>query len=103
MVCNALEHGLKGDGKANDQPALAALVDELGRECARDGRRACFDGSPGPYTIRGNRLSNNSRHGYWHWRMKDGEDTQREIALDANDVFGNGGDGIRNREAWSSP
>src|ERR1044072_8173843 len=37
-VCNAREHGLKGDGQANDQPALAALVDELGRACKADGR-----------------------------------------------------------------
>jgi hypothetical protein len=56
---------------------------------------ACFDGTPGPYTLRGNRMSNNARHGFWHWRMKKGEDTPREIALDGNDVFANGGDGIR--------
>lgn len=56
---------------------------------------ACLDGTPGPYTIRGNRISNNSRHGYWHWRMKEREATPREIVLDGNDIFGNGGDGIR--------
>ena len=56
---------------------------------------ACLDGTPGAYTLRGNRLSNNARHGYWHWRMKDAEDTPREIVLEGNDIFGNGGDGIR--------
>jgi hypothetical protein len=56
---------------------------------------ACFDGTPGPYTLRGNRMSNNSRHGYWHWRMKEREDTPREIALDGNDIYGNGGEGVR--------
>lgn len=56
---------------------------------------ACFDGTPGPYTLRGNRISNNARHGYWHWHMKDNEETPREIVLDGNDVYGNGGDGIR--------
>jgi hypothetical protein len=55
----------------------------------------CLDGTPGPYTIRGCRISNNRRHGYWHWRMKQKEDSPREIALDGNDIFGNGGDGIR--------
>lgn len=59
-----------------------------------------FDGTPGPYTLRGNRISNNRRHGYWHWRAKDKEDTPREIALDGNDIYGNAADGIRfEREA----
>ena len=56
---------------------------------------ACFDGTPGPYTLRGNRISDNARHGYWHWCMKYGEDTPREIVIDSNDIYGNGGDGIR--------
>jgi hypothetical protein len=59
----------------------------------RDG--ACFDGTPGPYTIRGCRISNNRRHGYWHWQMKQQEDQPAEIALDANDIYGNAADGIR--------
>jgi hypothetical protein len=59
-----------------------------------------LDGTPGPYTVRGNRISNNRRHGYWHWPLKDKEDLPREIALDGNDIFGNAGDGIRfDREA----
>src|SRR2546423_5212363 len=37
-ACNAREHGLVGDGRANDQPALAALVARLGQEVAGDGR-----------------------------------------------------------------
>ena len=66
--------------------------------CVLDGNGkdgACFGGTPGPYTLRGNRISNNARHGFWHWPMKPGEDVPGEIALDGNDVFGNGGDGIR--------
>ena len=66
--------------------------------CVLDGNGsdgACFDGTPGPYTLRGNRISNNARHGFWHRPMTPGEDMPREIALDGNDIFGNGGDGIR--------
>jgi hypothetical protein len=55
----------------------------------------CLDGTPGPYTVRGCRISNNRRHGYWHWKMKEQEDQPREIALDGNDIHGNGGDGVR--------
>jgi hypothetical protein len=54
-----------------------------------------IDGTPGPYTVRGNRISNNGRHGYRQWQMKEKEDPTREIALDGNDIFGNGGDGVR--------
>jgi pectate lyase-like protein len=60
----------------------------------------CFDGTPGPYTIRGCRISNNRRHGYWHWRMRQEEDAPREIVLEGNDIFGNAGYGVRfEREA----
>ena len=52
-VCNAREHGLKGDGQANDQPALAALVDELGRACKADGRPRVIFCPPGAYRIAG--------------------------------------------------
>jgi hypothetical protein len=55
----------------------------------------CVDGTCGPYTLRGNRISNNRRHGYWHWPMKPDQEVAREIAIDGNDIFGNGGDGIR--------
>ena len=48
---NALEHGLAGDGRTNDQPALAALVEELGRACAGDGRPRVIYCPPGVYRI----------------------------------------------------
>jgi len=66
--------------------------------CVIDGNGqdgVCLDGTPGPYTIRGCRISNSRRHGYWHWQMKGGEEVPREIAIDGNDIYGNGGDGIR--------
>jgi hypothetical protein len=66
--------------------------------CVLDGNGKdgiCLDGTPGPYTVRGCRISNNRRHGFWHWQMKELEDESREIALDGNDIFGNGADGIR--------
>ncbi|RKR91142.1 parallel beta helix pectate lyase-like protein [Micromonospora pisi] len=51
-VCNAREHGLKGDGVTNDQPALQALVDALGEAYAADGRPRVIHCPPGTYSIR---------------------------------------------------
>jgi hypothetical protein len=67
-------------------------------ECVLDGNRQTgisLDGTPGPYTMRGNRLSNNGGHGFRHWQMKADEDKPREIVLEGNDIHSNGGDGIR--------
>ncbi len=50
-VCNAREHGLVGNGGANDQPALAALVEQLGREYKKDGRPRVLYCPPGEYLI----------------------------------------------------
>ena len=50
-VCNAREHGLAGDGHANDQPALAALVEALGEAVARDGRPRLIWCPPGTYLL----------------------------------------------------
>src|SRR5438105_5778367 len=50
-VCNAREHGLVGNGVANDQPALAALVERLGREYAKHGRPRVLYCPPGVYLI----------------------------------------------------
>jgi hypothetical protein len=66
--------------------------------CVLDGNGkdgVCLDGTPGPYTVRGNRISNNAGHGYRHWQMEEKKEQPREIALDGNDIFGNGGDGVR--------
>ncbi|MBY8874295.1 right-handed parallel beta-helix repeat-containing protein [Micromonospora sp. PLK6-60] len=52
LLCNALEHGLAGDGTTNDQPALAALVDRLGDAYAADGRARVIYCPPGVYSIR---------------------------------------------------
>jgi hypothetical protein len=60
-----------------------------------NGHGISVDGTPGPYTIRGNRISNSWHHGYWHHRLKDKEESPREIVLADNDIFGNGGDGVR--------
>src|SRR3954463_15895423 len=52
-VCNARDYGLTGDGVTNDQPALAALVEELGRACAADGLPRVLYCPPGEYRIAG--------------------------------------------------
>jgi hypothetical protein len=51
-VCNALDHGLTGNGHTNDQPALAQLVDRLGRAAADDGRGRVIYCPPGVYLLR---------------------------------------------------
>jgi hypothetical protein len=52
IVFNARDHGLVGDGRTNDQPALAALVDALGSACADDGLARVIHCPPGAYCIK---------------------------------------------------
>src|SRR3954462_3012241 len=52
-VCNARDYGLSGDGTANDQPALQALVDELGHACKADRLPRVIYCPPGVYRIAG--------------------------------------------------
>lgn len=52
LWCDAREHGLRGDGVTNDQPALADLVDRLGAAYAVDGRARVVYCPPGSYAIR---------------------------------------------------
>jgi hypothetical protein len=52
-MSNARDYGLAGDGVTNDQPALAALVDHLGRACKADGRPRVIYCPPGLYRIAG--------------------------------------------------
>jgi len=54
-----------------------------------------IDGTLGPYTIRGSRISNNGGCGYRHFVLKAEKDVPREIVLDGNDIFLNGADGVR--------
>jgi hypothetical protein len=59
----------------------------------RDG--VSIGNTPGPYTVRGNRISNNGRFGYHEHNLEGGDDEPaREIAIDGNDVFGNALDGV---------
>ncbi|GLY25089.1 right-handed parallel beta-helix repeat-containing protein [Micromonospora sp. NBRC 101691] len=52
LLCDAHDHGLAGDGRTNDQPALAALVDRLGDGFVADGRARIIYCPPGVYAIR---------------------------------------------------
>src|SRR4051794_38188404 len=47
LLCDAQDHGLTGNGTTNDQPALAALVDQLGDAFAADGRARVIYCPPG--------------------------------------------------------
>ncbi|MGA3540271.1 right-handed parallel beta-helix repeat-containing protein [Micromonosporaceae bacterium DT194] len=52
VVFDAREHGLRGDGITNDQPALAELVARLGAGYAADGIGRVIYCPPGNYAIR---------------------------------------------------
>lgn len=51
QICDARAYGLVGDGRTNDQPALAELVDTLGAGYAADGRPRVIYCPPGTYAI----------------------------------------------------
>lgn len=51
---------------------------------------------PGPYTLRGNRISGNGRYGYHQRDLGDGyRDVARDIVLESNEFWGNSVDGVR--------
>ncbi|MFC0006468.1 right-handed parallel beta-helix repeat-containing protein [Micromonospora siamensis] len=60
----------------------------------RDG--VSIGNTPGPYTVRGNRISGNGRYGY-HQRAFGGEGPEpaQEIVIESNDFYGNSCDAIR--------
>ncbi|MGC9671316.1 right-handed parallel beta-helix repeat-containing protein [Planosporangium sp. 12N6] len=51
FVYNAREHGMRGDGSTNDQPALQRLVDELGDAFLHDGQPRAIYCPSGVYSI----------------------------------------------------
>jgi hypothetical protein len=52
--------------------------------------------TPGPYALRGNRISNNGRFGYWEHNLAGGdEEPAANVVLEANDIRDNALDGIR--------
>ncbi|MFB7600847.1 right-handed parallel beta-helix repeat-containing protein [Streptomyces sp. NPDC056160] len=52
--------------------------------------------TPGPYALRGNRISNNGRYGYWEHNLAGGdEEASADIVLEANDIRDNALDGVR--------
>jgi hypothetical protein len=60
----------------------------------RDG--VSIGNTPGPYTVRGNRISGNGRYGY-HQRDLGGtsDGVAEEIVVESNDFYGNSADAIR--------
>jgi hypothetical protein len=51
--------------------------------------------TPGPYTIRGNQISNNGHHGYRQHNLARGEqEPARGVVLESNEIWGNALDGV---------
>ncbi|MFI7575856.1 right-handed parallel beta-helix repeat-containing protein [Micromonospora sp. NPDC049497] len=68
-------------------------------DCVIDGNMrdgVSIGNTPGPYTLRGNRISGNGRYGY-HQRSLGGTEelVAEEIVIESNDFYGNSGDAIR--------
>ncbi|HYZ27894.1 MAG TPA: right-handed parallel beta-helix repeat-containing protein [Thermoleophilaceae bacterium] len=60
----------------------------------RDG--IAIGNTPGPYTIRGSRISANGRYGYWQHHLGDGySGAAVDLVLEGNSIHDNGLDGIR--------
>ncbi|SCL24287.1 Right handed beta helix region [Micromonospora pallida] len=52
--------------------------------------------TPGPYIVRGNRISGNGRYGYHQENLGEGyRAVSRDIVIESNDIWGNSLDGIR--------
>ncbi len=52
--------------------------------------------TPGPYALRGNRISNNGRYGYWQHNLAGGDqEPATDIVLEGNDIRDNALDGVR--------
>jgi hypothetical protein len=60
--------------------------------------------TPGPYTLTGNRISNNGRYGYRACNLRGGDAQAADaIVLEGNDVWGNALDGVRIDFAAADP
>ncbi|MEV5548242.1 right-handed parallel beta-helix repeat-containing protein [Streptomyces sp. NPDC052309] len=60
--------------------------------------------TPGPYAFRGNRITDNGRHGYWQHNLAGGDqEATTDIVLESNEIRGNALDGIRVDAALHEP
>lgn len=68
-------------------------------DCVIDGNMCdgvSIGNSPGPYTVRGNRISGNGRHGYHAHDLGRGyRGSIRDVVIESNEFWGNGLDAIR--------
>ncbi|MGS2615469.1 right-handed parallel beta-helix repeat-containing protein [Micromonospora sp. LZ34] len=60
--------------------------------------------TPGPYTVRGNRISRNGGHGYREHVLGDGfQGPALDVVIESNEIWENGGDGIRIDRPMTDP
>jgi hypothetical protein len=60
----------------------------------RDG--LAIGNTPGPYAVRGNRISANGRYGYWQHNLEGGDqEPAADVVLESNDIRDNALDGVR--------
>jgi hypothetical protein len=95
VMCDNLEAGFdvsaQGVSKIGGRGGLLTdcVIDGNGRDGVSIGN------TQGPYTVRGNRISHNGRYGYHQHNIKGDDEPAYEIAIEANEIWKNGLDGIR--------
>ena len=95
VMSGNLEAGfdVSGRGVASVAGRAGLLTDCVVDGNARDG--VSIGNTPGPYTVRGNRISHNGRHGYHQHNFKKSGEPAYEIVVEANEIWNNALDGVR--------
>ncbi|MFI5484320.1 right-handed parallel beta-helix repeat-containing protein [Micromonospora echinaurantiaca] len=94
------------DVSANGTAGIAGRGGLL-TDCVIDGNigdGVSMGNTPGPYTVRGNRISRNGGHGYREHVLGDGyRGPASDVVIDSNEIWENGCDGIRIDRPMTDP
>ena len=94
ILCENHEVGfdVSGQGTAGVAGRGGTLSDCLIDGNGHDG--VAIGNTAGPYTVRGNRISYNGRHGYCQHNLKNDPSPAREIVIEGNEIWKNALDGV---------
>src|SRR5207245_10016726 len=99
LVCTCILCENHEDGFDVSAQGVAGVAGRGGTlsECLIDGNGrdgVAIGNTSGPYTVRGNRISYNGRHGYYQHNLSGDPTPAREIAIEGNDIWKNALDGV---------